>query len=307
MTRYVVQRLLWTAPVLLAIAALTFALMHQVPGGPWDGGKQLSEQARENRDETYALNEPVWEQFGLYLQGLVRGDLGISFQGDRPVREVLAEKAAVSAMLGGLALVLSVSVGMALGIASALNRDRWPDRAGVAFATVAASVPSFILGMLLLVVLSANLHWLPSGGWGSPQQAVMPVLALSALPAAYIARITRASMLDVTDEDYVRTARAKGLGERAVVLRHMLRNALVPVLTVIGPIAAVLITGSFVVEELFAIPGLGREFVTAVGKRDYGLIMGATLFYATVVVLANLIVDVLCALIDPRIREQMHG
>ncbi len=168
-------------------------------------------------------------------------------------------------------------------------------------------MPSFILGMLLLVLFTAYLGWLPSGGWGSPQQAVMPVLALSALPTAYIARVTRAGMLDVLRQDYVRTARAKGLRERAVVLRHMVRNALIPVLTVIGPVAAVLVTGSFIVEQLFAIPGIGRTFVTSIAARDYGVIMGTTLFYTLIVVVANLVVDILYPVIDPRIRYEAHG
>jgi len=202
---------------------------------------------------------------------------------------------------------VSIGVGVTLGAVSALRRNSVLDYASVGFATVAASVPSFILGMLLLVLFTAELHWLPSGGWGSAKQAVMPVLALSALPAAYIARVTRASMLDALQQDYVRTARAKGLRQRTVVLRHMLRNALIPVLTVTGPVAAMLVTGSFVVEQLFAIPGVGRTFVNSISARDYGVIMGVTLFYTFVVTAANLTVDVLYAVIDPRIRYESHG
>jgi len=202
---------------------------------------------------------------------------------------------------------VSVTVGVGLGVISALHRNSAIDYLAAGFATVSASVPSFILGMLLLVLFTAHLHWLPSGGWGSPKQAIMPVLALSALPAAYIARVTRASMLDVLQQDYVRTARAKGLHERSVVLGHILRNALIPVLTVTGPIAAALVTGSFIVEELFAIPGIGRAFVTSISQRDYGVIMGVTLFYTSIVVFANLIVDVLYAVLDPRIRYESHG
>ena len=213
----------------------------------------------------------------------------------------------VAATLGLLALRLSRTAGVALGVAAALRRNSALDFASVAFATAGASVPSFILGMLLLVLFTGYLHWLPSGGWGSPQQAIMPVLALSAWPTAYIARVTRASVLDVLHQDYVRTARAKGLQEHVVVLRHMLRNALIPVLTVIGPVAAMLVTGSFIIEQLFAIPGIGRAFVTSIGARDYGVIMGITLFYTLVIVIANLLVDLLYAVIDPRIRYQAHG
>ena len=308
MTAYLIQRILWIVPVLLAVTVITFVLMHQVPGGPWDRAKRLPPQALENIDREYDLDRPVWEQFGRYVFGLAQGDLGVSFRSrNRPVSDVLVSGIRVSATLGVLALAVSVTVGVGLGVASALRRNSIVDYAAVAFATVGASVPSFILGMLLLVLFSAQLHWLPSGGWGSPQQAVMPILALSALPAAYIARITRASMLDVLQQDYVRTARAKGLREQVVALRHMLRNALIPVLTVIGPVAAMLVTGSFIVEHLFAIPGVGRTFVTSISGRDYGVIMGITLFYALVVAGANLIVDVLYAVVDPRIRYGSHG
>ncbi len=308
MTAYLIQRILWIVPVLLAVAVITFVLMHQVPGGPWDRAKRLPPQALENIDREYDLDQPVWEQFGSYMFGLAQGDLGVSFRSrNRPVSDVLVDGIRVSATLGALALAVSVTVGIGLGVTSALRRNSVLDYTAVAFATVGASVPSFILGMLLLVLFSAQLHWLPSGGWGSPQQAVMPILALSALPAAYIARITRASMLDVLQQDYVRSARAKGLREQVVALRHMLRNALIPVLTVIGPVAAMLVTGSFIVEQLFAIPGVGRTFVTSISGRDYGVIMGVTLFYALVVAAANLIVDVLYAVVDPRIRYESHG
>ena len=308
MTAYLLQRTLWIIPVLFAVAVITFVLMHQVPGGPWDQSKRLPPEALENVNRAYGLDQPMWEQFGRYLLGLAQGDLGVSFRSrNRPVADVLGDGIRVSATLGALSLALSVTVGVGLGVVSALRRNSALDYAAVAFATVGASVPSFILGMLLLVVFTGQLHWLPSGGWGSPQQAVMPVLALSALPAAYIARLTRASMLDVLRLDYVRTARAKGLSERAVVLRHMLRNALIPVLTVIGPLAALLVTGSFIVEQVFAIPGLGRTFVNSIGARDYGVIMGTTLLYAFFVAVANLVVDALYAVADPRIRYQAHG
>ncbi|MCH8950388.1 MAG: ABC transporter permease [Chloroflexi bacterium] len=308
MAAYLIQRILWIVPVLVAVAVITFILMHQVPGGPWDRSKRLPPQALENVNRSYGLDRPLWEQFGRYALGLAQGDLGVSFRSNnRPVSDVLGDGIRVSATLGLLALALSTTAGVALGVAAALRRNSALDFASVAFATAGASVPSFILGMLLLVLFTGYLHWLPSGGWGSPQQAIMPVLALSAWPTAYIARVTRASVLDVLHQDYVRTARAKGLQEHVVVLRHMLRNALIPVLTVIGPVAAMLVTGSFIIEQLFAIPGIGRAFVTSIGARDYGVIMGITLFYTLVIVIANLLVDLLYAVIDPRIRYQAHG
>jgi oligopeptide transport system permease protein len=308
MAAYVFRRLLWTVPVLLAVAVMTFILMHQAPGGPWDRAKQLSPNARENLNHEYGLDKPVWQQFGRYVLGLTRGDLGVSLKDrNRPVTEILGGGIRASATLGLLALAVSVTVGVALGTASALRRNTVLDYAASVFSTASASVPSFIVGMLLLVAFTANLHWLPSGGWGSPKQAIMPVLALSAFPAAYIARVTRASVLDVLNEDYVRTARAKGLRARTVVLRHMLRNALIPMLTVTGPIAAALVTGSFIVEDLFSIPGIGFQFVASIRARDYGVIMGITLFYATIVVLANLVVDLLYAAVDPRVRYEAQG
>ena len=308
MAAYLMQRILWIVPVLVAVAVITFVLMHQVPGGPWDRSKRLPPQALENVNQSYGLDRPLWQQFGSYALGLAQGDLGVSFRSNhRPVSDVLGDGIRISATLGLLALVLSATAGVALGVVAALRRNSALDFASVAFATAGASVPSFILGMLLLVLFTGYLHWLPSGGWGSPQQAVMPVLALSAWPTAYIARVTRASVLDVLHQDYVRTARAKGLQERVVVLRHMLRNALIPVLTVIGPVAAMLVTGSFIIEQLFAIPGIGRAFVTSIGARDYGVIMGTTLLYTFVIVIANLLVDLLYAVIDPRIRYQTHG
>jgi oligopeptide transport system permease protein len=201
-----------------------------------------------------------------------------------------------------LALAVAVVVGVGLGVAAAVHKDGPLDYLSVLLATLGASAPSFVLGILLVVLFSVELHWLPTGGWGNPRQAVMPVIALSALPAAFIARVTRASMLEVLRQDYIMAARSRGLREWVLLYRHALKNALIPVLTVLGPVAAALVTGSFIVETLFSIPGTGRLFVDGVFARDYGLIMGATLFYTAVVVVANLAVDVLYAVVDPRIR-----
>jgi len=308
MVAYILRRILWTVPVLLAVAVITFALMHSIPGGPWDGVRPVDPGAKERLDRYYGLDKPVWYQLGKYMYRLGHGDLGISFeQRNRPVRDVLAEKIRPSVTLGLLSLAVSLAAGVSLGVASALRRNSALDYAAVAFATLCASVPSLILGMLMLVLFTGHLHWLDSGGWGTPRQAIMPVLALSALPVAYVSRVTRASMLDVLDEDYVRTARAKGLRTRVIVARHMLKNALIPILTVSGPLAATLVTGSFVVEQLFSIPGAGRELVASISARDYGVIMGISLFYTFVVVAANLVVDVLYAFVDPRIRYDAHG
>jgi oligopeptide transport system permease protein len=329
---YIIRRLLWMIPVLFFIAVVTFALMHAVPGGPWDRQKRLPPQAQANIEAKYGLDKPVfapswhfWEadfwrelpdsQFCNYITDALRGDLGVSYrQINRPVSDILLDGIRISATIGLVAVVLSTFVGMAFGILSALRQNSWIDYMGVAFATFGASVPNFVLGLLLMVLFSVRLHWLPAFGWSDPthflflsipsnwKQMVMPVIALSVFPAAYIARVTRASVLEVLQQDYVRTARAKGLAEQVVVMRHIVRNALIPVLTVLGPVAAFLVTGSFIIEYLFAIPGVGRQFVTSISARDYGVIMGTTLFYAAVVAVANLIVDVLYAAVDPRIR-----
>jgi oligopeptide transport system permease protein len=207
-----------------------------------------------------------------------------------------------TAILGTTAFVFAMIVGIALGMAAALRQNTWIDYVCVMFSTIFASVPGFVLGILLMIVFSVILHWFPTGGWGSPSQIVMPAIALAALPAAFIARITRASTLETMRQDYVRTARSKGLLERVVLIRHILRNSLIPVVTVAGPQFAALVTGSVIVETIFSIPGIGRLFVQAVFARDYGLIMGTVLFYSFVISIANLVVDILYGVIDPRIR-----
>jgi oligopeptide transport system permease protein len=303
MTAYLIRRLLWLVPVLLFVAVITFALMHSVPGGPWDRDKPLPPAAVEQLNRKYGLDQPLWEQFGRYVLGLLRGDLGVSYrQSDRPVTEVIGGGIKVSATLGGLAMLVAVVVGVPLGVVAALRRNRALDYISVSLATLGASTPNFVLGIILIVIFASTFHLLPTIGWGSWKQAIMPVLALSALPTAFLARITRASTLEVLQQDYVRTAWAKGLSVQAVVLRHVARNALIPVLTLAGPLAAALVTGSFIIESQFAIPGVGRAFVTAIFGRDYGVIMGVTLFYGLVVATANLAVDLAYAVADPRIR-----
>jgi oligopeptide transport system permease protein len=311
MTGYIVRRLLWLAPVLFFAALITFLLMHLVPGGPWDTkSRPITPEMEAQLEAKYGLGEPIWRQFLTYSWNALQGDLGISFQNqDRPVTAVIGEGLEVSLVLGLMALTLAVAVGVALGVLAAVRQNTLLDYGSVFLATVAASTPSFVLGILLIVVFSVELGWLPVFGWERVwwvvpdwRLAILPTVTLAALPAAYIARITRAAVLEALQQDYVRTARAKGLQERLVLGRHVLKNAMIPVLTVAGPIAAVLITGSFVVETVFAIPGLGREFVTSVFARDYGMIMGTTIFFAAVIATANLAVDVMYAVVDPQVR-----
>ncbi len=304
MTGYVIRRILWMIPLLWAVATVTFFLMHAVEGGPFDREKELPANVLANLEKKYNLDEPLLVQYGLYLKGLVQGDLGLSFENNREVATIIREGFEVSAQLGGIAFLYAMAFGMSLGVIAALNQNRLGDYLGVFFATIGTALPNFIMATFLVIIFSVELGWFDVIGWefGNYRKMVLPVVALGTLPAAYIARITRASVLEVLRQDYIRTARAKGLAEWWVLTRHTIRNAMVPILTVLGPIFAFLVTGSFIVERVFAINGVGRHFVDAVFVRDYGVIMGTTIFYAVIVAVANLIVDILYAVADPRIR-----
>jgi oligopeptide transport system permease protein len=317
MTGYVIRRILWMIPLLWAVATITFILMHMVEGGPFDAEKEIPEAARENLEKAYNLDEPLWRQYVLYMQGILQGDLGNSYQGSaRPVSDIIQERFPTSLQLGVVTFVFAITFGMTLGVLAAVRHNSIIDYGGVFFASAGAALPNFILATFLTIIFAVQLGWFDVLGWGGPDQlwqtwnpfaydwrkTVLPVLSLGVLSAAFIARVTRASMLEVLNQDYVRTARAKGLREYRVVLRHAIKNAMIPVLTVAGPIFAFLVTGSFIVERAFQINGIGRLFVEAVGNRDYGLIMGTTIFFAFLVAFMNLIVDVLYAFVDPRIR-----
>lgn len=316
MLAYTLRRVLLLIPVLWAVATITFVLMHAVPGGPLTPEKDRPPALQAALERRYDLDKPLYQQYTTYIFNLVQGDLGISFDGDREVSDVIRRTFFVTAQVGLLGFIVAVVVGMSLGTVSALNHNGPLDYAGVFLATVGASVPSFIMGSFLAVVFAVNLGWFKLLGWGGPldwsevlhasaydwRKVVIPVIAVSTLPAAYIARVTRASVLEVLSQDYIRTARAKGLAERRVVLGHAIKNAMIPVLTLLGPTFAVLVSGSFIVESMFSIPGLGRESIAAISRRDYGMIMGTTIFFAFIVSIANLAVDLAYAAVDPRIR-----
>jgi oligopeptide transport system permease protein len=292
--KYTIRRCFWIIIVLLAVAFITFSLMHLVPGGPWDRDKTLPPQVVENLNIKYGLDKPFFVQFGNFLWGVLHGDLGLSYTyQDRSVTSILLQGLPKTATLGITAFLLAIILGIPLGMAAALKQNSVIDYISVFFSTLFASIPGFVLGIFLIILFSVTWHLLPTGGWGSPKQIILPAFALAALPAAYIARITRASILDVSRQDYIRTARAKGLRERVVMLRH-----------IAGPELAFLIAGSFIIENLFSIPGIGRLFVQGVFQRDYGLIMGAILFYALAVAVVNLVVDLLYGIVDPRIRYE---
>ena len=316
MAAYILRRLLWLVPALLFISLITFGLMHTVEGGPFSPvDRPLAPEVEANLERKYGLDEPVWKQYLLYMRNLLKGDLGLSMaiEPGRPVTDMLTTSARATVLLGVVTLAVATIAGVGLGVLSAVHRNRAADYAAVLFSTTGAAVPGFVLGIFFIYVFAVTLDWLPTGGWSlrtglvpgwvpQPQYLVLPVLTLMALPAAYLARITRASLLDVLGQDYMRTARAKGLGASAVLWRHGMRNAAVPIVSVLGPLTAVLVTGSFIVESVFAVPGIGRMFVRAVSFRDYNVIMGLTLFYATIVVIINLVVDVAYAFVDPRVR-----
>jgi len=306
MLRYMTHRLLGTAIVLLGISAITFTLMHAIPGGPWDReGLTAAKDPAIVTDisEHYGLDKPLWEQYGQLLWNLLHGDLGISYvYGDRGVTAIILDGLPATLTLAAIALGLALIVGISLGTLSALKQNTWIDHLGTILSTSLVSVPGFVVGIALMLIFAVSFDLLPAAGWGSPQHVVLPALALAAFPTALIARVTRASVLDTLHQDHVRTARAKGLSERAILFQHVLRNALIPILTITGPEWAFLVSGSIIIETLFAVPGIGRLFVDGVFDRDYGLIMGGTMFYAFAITTTNLIVDILYAIVDPRIR-----
>ncbi len=306
MARYLLRRVLLLVPIWLAVYTLTFGLMQLTPGGPWDREKPVPREVREALDRKYGLDKPVWQQYTDYLIGVVtRFDFGPSYASRaRTVNDVIGDFFPVSLSLGLMAMAVGVVLGVGLGVVSALRHNTWLDHLAMVFAIGGVSVPAFVVGPVLVIVFALGLGWVPTQGWGRPEQAVLPVMTLALTPAALLARYTRAAMLEVTRMDYVRTARAKGLAETTVVLRHALRNALIPVLTVAGVLLAIIITGSFYVEYVFNIPGLGRYFVTAVTNRDYPVLMGVTLLFATAIAVVNLLVDIVYAYLDPRIRYE---
>ena len=303
MLGFIVRRILWLIPVLFVVSLITFAFMHAVPGGPWSYEKQLNAGTVARLNAIYGLDKPVYEQYINWFLGVLRFDFGPSFRyTDRTVNDILADGWLVTVHLGVMAFGLSVLVGIPLGIIAALGHNRLPDYLATGISMIGIATPSFVLAILLIVLFSVVLDLLPARGWKGPDTWILPVVALSGFQIAQIARYTRASMLEVTRKDYVRTAHSKGVRNTAVVVRHMIRNALIPVITILGPILAFLVTGSFIIEKFFGIPGIGANYITAIGNRDYSMIMATTIIYAFAVAMLNLVVDVLYGYIDPRIR-----
>jgi oligopeptide transport system permease protein len=301
--RYILRRLAGFVPVLFVIVSCSFFLMRLAPGGPFDQERALPEQVRANVEAKYHLDEPVWRQYVRYLTDVTRGDLGPSFRyPDRSVTELLALGLPVSLLLGACALLVAVGIGGTAGILAGMRRNTLVDHLMMSLALGGISVPNFVLGPLLMLIFAVGLGWLPVAGWGTWAHLVLPSVTLGAFYAAYVARLTRAGMLEVVGQDFIRTARSKGLREAVIVLRHALPNAILPVVTYLGPASAAVLTGSVVVESIFSIPGVGRYFVGSALNRDYTMVLGTVVLYSGILVLLNLVVDVLCAYLDPRIR-----
>ena len=305
MLRYVIKRLFAGLLTVIVLITIAFALMHAMPGGPFSPAEERKTppEVLKAIEVKYGLDRPLWEQYVSYWKNLLKGDLGISYRKlDTTVNEIVLGHFPVSAQVGLYAVILSLLIGVPLGILSAIYRGKALDLGSMAFATIGISVPVFVISILLMYLFAGILKWLPSFGLTSWRHYILPVTCLCFNPIAYIARQTRSSMLEVMEQDYIRTARAKGVREFSVIMRHALKNAIMPVVTYLGPLVAGLLTGSFVVERLFSVPGIGRNFVQSISERDYTVIMGLTIFFGIFVVICNIVVDICYALIDPRVK-----
>ncbi len=308
MTTFVVRRLVWTVPVILLVILFTFLLMRQIEGNPFRTSERaIPESIQQNLEEKYGLDDPWYVQYARYVKGVFTLDLGPSLVlRNRDVNDIVREHFPPSLELGALAMIFALVVGVPLGMLSALRANTFFDYGAMFVSNVGFAIPSFLVATLLIYFFA--LEWgditgLPTSGWDTWQSKVLPTIALGLGPMAYFARLTRGSMLETMQQDYIRTARAKGLRWRRVVVVHTLRNSLIPVVTAAGPILGFLITGSFIIEQIFAIPGIGRYYVTAVTGRDYSVVMGLTVLLAMIVIVANLVVDILYGFLDPRTRD----
>ncbi len=324
MFAYILRRILWSIPVLLLLIFVTFAMARSLPGGPFDrvGDRSLPESVRANLEAKYNVDKPFIEQFVLYLGNVLQGDLGPSFNTrGRGVNDIIAQTLPISAQLGLLSILLGALIGIPAGVFSALRQNTWVDYTSSTVAVLGLSVPSIVLAPLLIYLFAVQLDWFPAARWAVNYNqlflgvfppinelgdfflhATLPVVTLGTGIAASFSRLTRASLLQTIREDFIRTARAKGLRRNVVIVRHALRNSLIPVITIFGPLFAGLITGTFVVERFFAIPGMGAFFISSIGNRDYPVVLGTTLIYALILIGANLFVDIAYAWVDPRIR-----
>ena len=303
MWKFIVRRVLSAVVTIFLIASLTFVLMRFVPGSPFNSEKGLPPSVIEALNKKYGLDKPIFDQYITYMKSVARFDFGptIKYKG-RTVNEIISEKFPISARVGLIALIFAVSLGIPLGSLAALNHEKFLDRLIMLFTTFGIAVPGFVIGTLLLIVFGVLWPILPTFGLDSWKNYIMPCIALSLYPTCYITRLTRSSMLDVISQDYIRTARAKGLNKLMVIGKHALKNSVLPVVTYLGPLTAYILSGGFVVERIFTIPGLGKFFIDSINARDYPMIMGTTIFLAGFIIIMNLVVDILYPLIDPRIK-----
>jgi ABC-type dipeptide/oligopeptide/nickel transport system permease component len=306
MARYILNRFLGIIGVLIAVSIITFGMMHAVPGGPFDSAVKaelpIPASVRETLMQKYGLDQPIYVQYAKYMIRLVQGDLGISFRYGEPVLEFLRRSWPVTIQLALVTFGVALVVGLAMGILAALKPNSWLDYFTSVAVVTNIVMPTFVVAILLIIVFAVQLKWLPTGGWGSPKQFIMPVVAWALGPSATIARYTRSSLLESLRADYVRTAYAKGLPASAVIMRHAFKNALIPLLTVIGPMIATMITGAFFIETIFRIPGIGNQLTMAIYNRDYPVIMALSLIWSAVIAIAYLLTDLLYAWADPRVR-----
>lgn len=303
MGKYIVKRLTLAVATVFVVATLTFFLMNMVPGGPFMSEKAVSPKAQAALEAKYGLDKPLPQQYVTYMKGILHGDFGDSLkQRGRTVSSLIVTKFPVSARLGGIAVLTAFCIGVPLGCISALNRGKIGDSVISVIATCGIAVPSFVVCTVLMYWFGVKLKWLPTLGLSSWKHYIMPVAALAFYPTAYITRLMRSSMLDVMGQDYMRTAKAKGVNQFFILFKHALRNAILPVVTYLGPLLAYTVSGSFIVEKIFNIPGLGGEFISSITNRDYTVIMGTTIFLATLMVFMNVIVDIVYKLVDPRIK-----
>lgn len=303
MFSYLIKRLANAAVVLWVVTTVTFFLMHAIPGGPFDQEKSLPLAVKANVEARYNLNAPLSKQYADYLSNVLQGDLGPSFKyPGRTVNEIIADSFPVSCELGLESILLALLIGVPAGVWAAVRRNRWQDRLINLGTTLGIAVPGFVLAALMVHIFAMKLGWFPAAMWDGPMNRVLPALALAAMPMAFITRLTRSSMLDVLGQDYIKTAKAKGLSKAAVMFKHGLPNAIMPVVTYLGPMTASILTGSFVIESIFAIPGIGSYFVTSIYNRDYTVILGITIFFSALIILMNMLVDMVYPLLDPRIK-----
>ena len=303
MPKYIFKRAIMSLITAFLVATLTFFVMNMVPGGPFLSEKAVTPQAQAAMEAKYGLDKPLFQQYTTYMTGILKGDFGLSIKKrGRTVSQIIGTKFPVSARVGGLALILAVCTGIPLGAVAAFNRGKFIDNLLVVLSTAGIAIPSFLSSTILIYIFTTKLKLLPSLGLKDAQSYIMPVVALALYPTFYMARLMRSSMLDVMGQDYMRTAKAKGVTTFKAIFKHALRNAILPVITYLGPLLAALMTGSFIIEKIFNIPGLGSEFVSSITSRDYPMIMGTTIFLAVFIIIMNLFVDIAYAIVDPRIK-----